>query len=348
MTDENRELIVLEEVKYPATEDAILAFVEENKELEKLDPKIGTKSEKYLISKKTHIKAITIRTGIDKQRKHLNVAPREYINEVNSIARELTALVADTEHRLYEQRKGVEDYELTQKQLKLDEENKRVNDIAVAIQGINGIPTKAIGKSAAELKEIYSGVEIPDEDIFQERIDEALLRYSETMRTLEVMMDQASKSEQADELIKAEKERAAKVKAEEDKKREEELKSLEAEKKKLADERAVFNRQQHDIEEKRRKEVAEKEAEELAKKQAEEQERIKREQEAEAERVDAEKKEKAAISERAVKTAESNATTELTDIIIATKNQPANEVAGHILSQIIQGNIPGVEWIYNG
>ena len=344
---ENEELIVLEPITTLIESVDIPTLLAEWKEIPELDPEAGVKSEEYQAVRSGHIAFVTARNKVEKVRKHLKEPSLAYGKEVDAKAREYKQMMADTEDLLFIQRHRVESFEADKKQKLLDDEKIRVDTISASITNLIGVPSACIGMNAAELELAYGSVDLPDEDIYQERTDEALHHFKETMHKLEGMIDQARKAEAADEIIKAEQERAAKLKKEEDAARAKEQEELAAEKQALAAEKAEWNRKKNAEEEERRKEIAEENAERLEREQAEAAEKRKREQEEESKRVEEEKKLEAKATEATIKKIEKNATTELTDILISYASTPEDETAKIILEQIIVGNISGVKWAYN-
>jgi hypothetical protein len=355
---ENEELIVLEPITTLIESVDIPTLLAEWKEIPELDPEAGVKSEEYQAVRSGHIAFVTARNKVEKVRKHLKEPSLAYGKEVDAKAREYKQMMADTEDLLFIQRHRVESFEADKKQKLLDDEKIRVDTISASITNLIGVPSACIGMNAAELELAYGSVDLPDEDIYQERTDEALHHFKETMHKLEGMIDQARKAEAADEIIKAEQERAAKLKKEEDAARakeqaefaaekQKEQAKLAAEKQALAAEKAEWNRKKNAEEEERRKEIAEENAERLEREQAEAAEKRKREQEEESKRVEEEKKLEAKATEATIKKIEKKAIAELTDILISYASTPEDETAKIILEQIIVGNVSGVKWAYN-
>lgn len=310
-------LITLEEVKFPATKDEINAFLEEYKEVPAIDPEAENAGELYQLVLKGHKKAVRFRTSIEKKRKELKEPALEYGRKVDAIAKEFQGLVNPKEQELFIQRKKVEDYEQKKQDELIAKENARVANIDRMINHIRMIPLDAMGKNSEELKEVYSSIDIPTEELFEERYDEAILVYKDTISKLEVAIETATKAENA-EKIEAEKEAERKQKeAEEAEKREAERKAFEDEKAEFERQKQAHQQMMQEQQEEINREKAEKEAEELAK-----------QQEAEA-RAKAE-----ADAELQVQRED-----EALDAMGAYDNHNA------LLGAIIDGKIPNVRWV---
>lgn len=318
---ETEALITLESVQTLVESVDIPALIAKWDNVPTLNPEEGLRAENYLEVKRGHLDFVSARNKIEKVRKHLKQPAIEYGREVDGKAREYKNMMADKEDQLFIQRRKVEDYEAEQKQVLLDKEKARVDAINVAIFELQNLPTANIGNSAAQLLETYEGVAIPEDDIFQERMDEALHIYSGTMHKLETMLDTATKAEEAEKLIAKEQERAAEIQAKADEAAAKEREIFEAEKKELAEEKAEFNRKMNKEEEDRRKKKAEEEAQKLQD-----------EQEAQGKRM-AEDAHQA--KERAI--------TSMSEVINLWRSSTSQEIAENIYKAIKEGKIEGVK-----
>ncbi len=347
MKKQSEDLIVLEPIETLIESVDIPALVKKWEKVPTLDPEVGLKDEQYKIVKAGHLEFVSARNKVERVRKHLKQPALEYGRMVDAKAKEYKDLMAPLEEKLFIERHKVEAYIEEQKQKEIEAEQARVKAIADKIYQLSQVPTDAIGKESKELIEIYDSIEVPDEEIYQERINEAVDVYRNTMHKLENMIETAKKAEESERLIREERERQAEAerkRAEEDAKR---IAKLEEEREKLEEERRVFEEEKRAAEEAKRKEIAERELEELERQQKEAAEQLKREQEEEAQRVAEEKKREAELIRSTIEKVEANAIKELTDIIVTTKTYPANKIAEFILEQIKVGNIPAVKWAYD-
>lgn len=244
---DNEALVTLEPVKYPVSIDEIKAFVEANKEVTPLDETIGIKADAYKDIKKLHLQAVTFRTGIEKKRKELCAPALSYNKEVNKIAKEYTEMLEDTERRLSAERTKVEHHERVQEQKRIDEERVRVEKIGDEILKLKMIPSDSIGKTSKELTEIYGMIKIPDEEIFAERLNEALETYKDTISKLETQIEQTKQAEESERLMAEEKARQAEAKA-----------KVDAE---IAEEREAFRLEKEAFDKEKKEAQAQKDAE---------------------------------------------------------------------------------------
>ena len=318
MQKEN-ELIVLDEINYPVNMDEIKAFNEKWAEVPTLDAEAGLKDEAYKEIKAAHLQAVKFRTSIEKQRKHLKEPALTYSRAVDKIAKELQETINPKELELFTERNKVEQYEKEQEQKRIEAEKKRVEDIANKIFELKAIPGGLIGASLDAILKVYEETQIPEEDIFQERLEEAVIAYKETMTKLEVMIDQAKQAEEAERLRK-EKEEADRK--EREAREAEEAKRVEA----FRLEREAFEKEKAEFEVMK---AAKEEAERIAALEAEAEKAVEEE----------------VILEDEVDTKQL-ALIEMTDIISECKvqNKTPRDIAICILDQIITGNVKGVSY----
>jgi len=266
----DNELIVLEEVRYPVSTDEIKTFVAEWKDVPELKATAGVKDPKFLAVKSAHLKAVKFRTSIENKRKLLKAPALEYGKQVDGIAKEYTALLTNTETELFAERSKVERYEAEQEQLRIDAETARVRVIGEKITALKMIPSGCIGTKKDTLVDVYENISIPTEEEFQERTEEAILAYKDTLEKLESMIETAGLAEQAaEQAVKAE----AKRKAEEDTaiaERDKERSAFNEEKRLFREEKEAQDRAVQVQQEEINKQKAEHEAEEFAKLQEEE------------------------------------------------------------------------------
>jgi len=323
---QNDELIVLEEVKYPVSISQIDAFLQEWKEVPKLDP-LSEDKEPYKLVKKAHLQAVKFRTSIENKRKQLKAPALAYGKQVDSIAKEFQEMINPKELELFAERNKVEQYEKEQEQLRIDAERERVENIDKAINKLRLVPLESMGKKSSELVEIYEAIEIPSEVIYSERLDEAMIVYKDTLNKLENAIDTAKKAEQAEKIQEeAEKNRLKEEKILADK-RKAEQEEFEAQKREFEaqkeEQERIIREQQEEI----NRQKAEREAEELEKYQ--EANRQKAERESEEERIKREKEDIKIQREKMSYTL---------DEMSKYSSQP------ELLSAIIAGKIPNVRW----
>lgn len=264
MTEKQDELIVLEEVKFPATEDELKAYSDKHKEVVSLDPELGTKDPAYLEIKKEHIKGVTYRTSIEKSRKRIVDPAYKYMKAANQMAKDLTGITLDAEQRLFAERKKVEQHEQLQIEAAAKAEQARVEEIDKKINFIKTMTINLIGTKSTTIADFIGKLEVPSEDIFQERIDEANAAYRTTMTQLETMYDTAIRAEQADKIEAERKAQAEAEQAERDAKMKEEREAFEAEKAAFREEQEAQARVNLEREEEELKEKQEAEAVEAA------------------------------------------------------------------------------------
>ena len=214
---------------------------------------------KYAVAKKGHLLFVGARNKVEKARKTLKDPALQYGKEVDSKAKDLKALLAPLEDQLFIQRKKYEDYLDKVKQDEINAEQERVRLINVEIEKLRMMPSNFIGSTSEVLTNVYSKVEVPSEELFQERLEEAIEVYKDSMNKMETMIAQAKGAEEA-EATRAEQTKAdAASKAEEQK-------VLDAERAELAKEREeieAFKRDQA------KRQQAEQEAQDLANAEAE-------------------------------------------------------------------------------
>ncbi len=266
---EETELVVLPEIKYAVSVDEIKEFVSENKELETLDPTIGLNDEAYLLSKKTHIRAVTLRTGIEKKRKEIVAPALAFTKQANSIAKEYTALLADTETRLFTQRSTVEQYEKDKELKRINDENDRVRALDEEIGKLRMIPSDSIGLTSEALTTIYSAIEMPDPTVFKEKLDLAIDTYKDTMLKLESMIETTKQAEEVEQVRAEEEAKRKEAQALADAKAKQEREDFEKEKAEFQREKDEAQRVKNEVAEVEALRVAEEVAEAYAKEQEE-------------------------------------------------------------------------------
>ena len=344
---DNDEIIVLEPITEIDKVVDIPALLKEWENIPELKPDIGVKDEKFKAVKKGHLAFVSARNKVEAARKRLKAPALAFGKEVDAKAKEYKEMMASTEEALFIQRHKVEKYEEEQKQKAIDAENERVRKIQDAILYLQSIPSTCINKSSKAIMDIYKSISVPSEDIFQERIDEAVQVYTASMNTIEGMIEAAKKAEQAEELIKKEREAARKAKEEENRKAKLEAEKLAEEKRKFEEQKAAFEAEKRAAAEAAEKERLQREAEEFERLQ-----KIEAEKRAAAEAAGKEAKEKEAqklkqLEEQTIKKIEKKAISKIVEILDSWKAKPKIEVAAELMEAIIKDEIPGVKWSYN-
>ena len=329
MKKEN-ELIVLDEISYPVNMDEIKAFNEKWAEVPALDAAVGLKDETYKKIKAAHLEAVRFRTSIEKQRKHLKAPAIEYGKAVDRIAKELQETINPKEIELFAERNKVEQYEKEQEQKRIEAERKRVEDIANKIFELKAIPGGLIGAPLDAMLKVYEETPIPEAEAFQERLDEAVIAYKETMTKLEVMIDQAKQAEMAEQLQREKDEADRK---EREARAAEEAKRAEA----LRLEREAFEKEKAEFEAMK---AAKEEAERVAALEAEMEQAVEEEAEMEQaveEEVILEKSE--TVSKDFV-----DALEDLIEIIGDKYDGNIDNIARNILDCIVEEKVRNIEW----
>ncbi len=241
------------------------ALIKKAKALPKVVLGTPTVAEDFKNAKRLHLDFVGARNKIERVRKTYKQPALDYGKDLDKKARELKEKIAPYEDELFLQRRVWEDEEARAKQEALDAENQRVAQIAEGLSFLRSIPLNAFGKSHKELCTIYEDVvaSIPEEELFADRLDEAMVIYKNSMAKLMDMIENAEKVEAAEKLIKAAEDKAA-VKAEE------EAKALKEEREALDKERREFEAEKKASNEAVLKQKAEKDAAALEEKQKEE------------------------------------------------------------------------------
>ena len=333
MTKKTEELVVLPEIKYLVTEDSIKAFVDKHKAITKLAPEVGIKDPAYKLIRKSHLEAVSMRTGIEKTRKVIVAPALAFSKKVNNLAKEYTEMLTDTETLLFTERHKVEVYEQEQEQKRITAERERVEAIGTEITRLREIPLTVMGKSAEEIEKIYDSIPVPTIEIYQERHDEAITVYKDSMEKLENQILTMRKSEQADIIIAEEKVKADEAKARVDAEIKADREQFEKEKAELAKEREDLDREKREKLEEENRKKAEAEAEEMA-----ESERI-------AEEANIEQRVATAKAhDKAIMDKEAEAVKALEAIIKDKYDSTPKHIAESILSSIIGEEIAYIEW----
>ncbi len=277
---DNEALIILDPQMELAEGIDIPALVEKWKDVPVVVIGAENVLEVYKQVKRGHLDLVSARNKVEKTRKSLKSPAIEFGKMCDFKAREYKELMADTEARLFVERKKWEDYEAEKEQKKINDELDRVDLINSKVATLREIPSNAIGKSVADLKEIYESIVIPDEEIYQEQIDLANEVYKDTITKLEVMIEQITKAEEGEVLAReAEEKRAAEQKIIDEKAKTERA-EFEREKAEFQKEKDALNAEKNAKAESERMQQVEIEAEELADRQAKEsQDRLQESQE---------------------------------------------------------------------
>lgn len=273
MSKENEnEIVVLEEVKYPVTKESIQALIQEYKDIPDIDLTAPeeTIGEQYQLVLKGHKRFIKARTDIEKKRKILKEPALAYGKQVDNIAKEFTAMLAAKELELKTQREKVEQEEQRKQDELIAAENKRQREIDEKINFLKTMTLNLVGTKSTTIQDVLDKLEVPTIGDFYERTEEALNAFMVTKQQLETMLQQAITVENAEKIAAEaeEKQKAAQAAAEEEQRKERE--AFEAEKKAFAEEKLKADREAMERQEELNRQEAAKAAEELEKQQAEE------------------------------------------------------------------------------
>ena len=334
MEKNNDSLIVLEEVKYPVSIEDIKAFNEKWAEVPELEATAGTKDPKYIEIKKAHLEAVKFRTTIEKRRKILKEPVLQYSRAVDAVAKELQATINPKEIELFAERNKVEEYQKCMEEEKARAEIERVRRIDEEIFKLKMIPSDAVGKTHSELLEIYNDIVIPDPLMFEEKIDDAISVYKDTMHKLETMIEQAKNAEEVEKIRAEEKARRDAEDAERRAKEEEERRKFEEEKR-------AFQEEKRKLEAEKRKLEAEKQAKE----EEERRKAVELEAELMAKEEEEAKAKEQAVAEKTIKKIENKAIGVIAEIVA--DNMVPGQCAEMVLGAIIADKVPGVKWAYS-
>jgi len=265
MKKDTEDLTVLPIIKYEYTVDTAKALVAASPKIPEFDPSLGKTdpiNSDIIRHSKFWNKVESTREKIRKQTKQPGL---DFCREVDAKSKELSEIFEPKKIEWAAARKQVEDYGKEQEQKRIDAERARVEAIGHAITRMQMIPSGAIGMKSGGLTEIYEGIEIPTETEYQERYEEAIITYKDTMSKLETMIGQAKSVEEA-EAIQAE---AAKKQAEIQAKQQAEQ---QAEREAFEEEKRIFEEEKQKAKEREEAEalkLAEARAEQFAKEQVE-------------------------------------------------------------------------------
>ena len=262
IVDDEFKAPVLQDIKYPVTQDALHALVEEYKDIPNIDLNADDDivAEQYKFVRDGQIRLAKERNRIEKTRKTIKSPAFEFGKNVDAFAKKLQAIIKDPEDKLKFQRDRVEQNEARKQREAEEAEELRVETIQKKIANMERMPLEMMPKSSLEIREILGLFDPPTETEYEEFYDKALILHSQVQTQLTQMAENKELVENA-QALQAEKDAEAKrLKDEEDAK-------LQAEKDKLAQEKAEFQRQKDDFEAEKRaaqEETDRKEAERLA------------------------------------------------------------------------------------
>ena len=325
MSTTKEEIIVLEPVTAIDEVVNIPVLLKDWETIPTLEADIGVKDDNYKAVKKGHLDLVSARNKVEKVRKRLKEPALSFGKLVDSKAKELKEAMADTEQKLFIERNKVEKYEQVQQQKKIDAELARQTKIENMVSDLRMVPGNAIGMDSERLTKLYETVEIPQESVFEERFDEAIEIYKDTINKLETMIETAQYAEKAEALAKeAEAKRQAEQKIIDDK--------AQAEREEFLREKAEFQKEKDALKaeqdakvEAEKMKLAEQEAKEFAE-----------QQEAEAKALQ-EEQEKAEAKRR--KDTQAEKESRITETLDAMNKYTDN---GLLLNEIIAGVIPNL------
>ena len=257
-------------------------LLEEYAEVPTIDPESENAGEEYQYVLKGHKAFVKARVKIEKVRKILKAPALEYNREVEAKSNELKAKIHDKEIALFTQRKLVEDNEQRNQDELIAKERDRVELIDTNITKLKMIPLENMGKNSVELTKVYENIVIPSEDMFEERLEEAVITYKDTMQKLEQAIETATKAEQAEQIQAEQEAKRAEEEVQREAAQKKEREAFEAEKAEFAKQKEEQERFARDHQEDINRQNAEREAEEFADKQ--DKERIENQKQEEAHR----------------------------------------------------------------
>lgn len=203
----------------------------------------------------------------EKIRKETKQPGLDFCRDVDAQSKALHEIFEPMKTKYALARKSIDDYEKEIEQNRINEERERVEAIGTAITHLRELPLTIMGRTASQVEEVYSSIPTPSEEVFQERLDEALNVYRDSMGKLEDQILAMRKSEEADKII-AEQVEAQRMKdAAREQKEKAEREEFEKEKAELARERAELDREKNAKIEAENLARVEAEAEELAEQQ---------------------------------------------------------------------------------
>jgi len=311
--------IILKEILYPIDIDSLERLKEEYANI----PVIDVDADDTIVAKefdfvlKGHKRLVKFRTTIEKKRKELKAPAIEYGKSVDSIAKEMQAIIKPIEDKLFIQRRAVEENEAQKQQAVEKAEEERVDKIRGLILNIKDLVLTHYNSDSKTLTEVLESLIIPSEEVFNEFLPEAREVQQVTILKLQEMRKSKISAERADE-IEAEREEEAK------RVRDEEKAELQADKEKLKQEQDEFEKKKADFERSLQEQQEEKdrlEAERLAEEMQEKQEQ--------------EEKEEAKINK--------NLHDEMVIETMAVLNTYTEMII--LVDDIIDGKVPHIKWV---
>jgi len=322
MSEKIQELITLEPIEFKVTTESARQDVQTYGEIPEFDPSLGKTdpvNAQIIIGSKHFNKQVS---AVEKLRKHFKEPSLTYGRAVDTTAKEITAIYEPAKLAWNTARKRIDDFEKIQEQKRIDAERERVENIGRAITALQMLISSCVGLNSIDLVAKYESVEIPTEEFYQERHNEAVEVYKDTMSKLESMISTAKGAEEVE-----------KVRAEAEERHQAEKKALEEDAKR---EREEFEREKFEFQKEKDKLKAEQDAKDEAEalKKAEQEAKELAEQQEEADK----KRQKSKETE--YKIAEAEAITAIQYQL----NEGGN--AEDILEAIISEQIPHVQWLF--
>ncbi len=211
---------VLQDIKYPVSENSLLALVAKYKDVQEinLDTSDEEVAEQYKVVRDGHIELSKERNKIEKTRKAIKDPAFTFGKNVDAFAKKLQLIIVSTETMLKTQRDKVENNE-ARKQREVEEaEELRVDNIKKAISDIRAMAGVHYNSSSIELTKALESLSVPNEEMYEEFLEEAREVQQVTIMQLQEMRKSKVAAERVHE-IEAEKELEAKLlKDEQDKK----------------------------------------------------------------------------------------------------------------------------------
>ncbi len=214
MLEETKELLVLEEVRFEVSIEDIDKSIEEYKDIIDIDPESKEAKEIYKKAKVGKSLFVKYRIGIEATRKRIKAPALAYSKRVDALAKEITAKGKETEYRLSNIVKKADDYKQAKKREAELKELKRVEAIQAKIEALRELPLVTMGNTSDRLTEVYNSIIHPTVEEYEERYEDAIIVWKNTLEKLDKAIETTIKAETA-EKVEAELRKEAKRKEDE-------------------------------------------------------------------------------------------------------------------------------------
>ena len=338
---ETEDLTVLPLIEYEYTVETAKALVASSPSVPEHDPSLGKKdpiNSQIIKQSKFWNKVESTREKVRKEQKEPSLA---YGREVDARSKELHEIFEPMKLQYGVARKAIDVWEAEQEQKRIREEELRTRTIDKEITKLREIPLTIMGKSAKEIEAIYDHSPVPSIEIFQERHEEAIIVYKDSMTKLEDQILTMRKSEQADIIIAEEKKKADEAKARVDAEIRKDRENFEKEKAELKKEREALDAEKNAQKEKENRERVEQELKEMAEseriaEEANREKRIAKEQGEKEEQEDKLAKKKCEAMDMIEKL--------MGNMCEDCDEHTPSHIAEIIIEEIYRENVPHVKW----